>query len=110
MMVEKNVKSSEVLEISGHEAVYLERNPADTDNIWFDKMLYVVYPETWKILFVYGGTDISKEELLKVVENTELQPTGETYSFKDAYTWSDMIEVEKMYLRMSLNLLQQQQK
>ena len=94
IMVDKNVKTSEVLEISGHEAVYLEKNGWDTDHVWFDKKMYIIYPEIWRILEVYGGSDISKDEMLKIVENTELKPTGEMYKIKDAVTWSDWVKPE----------------
>lgn len=94
MMVDRDVKMSEVLEISGHEAVYLEKNGWDTDHVWFDKKMYIIYPEIWRILEVYGGSDISKDEMLKVVENTELKPTGELYQVKDAVTWSEWVTPE----------------
>lgn len=94
MIVDTDVKYSETLEISGHEAVYVEKNSWDTDRVWFDKKMYVIYPDEWRILEVFGGSDISKEEMLKVVENTELQPTGETYLVKDAVTWSEWVNPE----------------
>ena len=94
MMVDTNVKLSETMEISGYEAVYLEKNSWDTGKVWFDKKMYIIYPENWLVLEIFGGSDISKEEMIKVVENTELQPTGETYSVKDAFTWSEWVTPE----------------
>lgn len=104
MMVDKNVKVTEKMDISGHEAVYIEKNGWPTDDIWFDKKIYVIYPESWSVLEIFGGSDISKEEMIKVVENTELQPTGEIYKMKDLVTWSDWVTPETFSDEMVLNV------
>ncbi|MDO4306716.1 MAG: DUF4367 domain-containing protein [Eubacteriales bacterium] len=82
-LLDTNVTYSEELTIAGHDAVYLKREAA------FDKVFYVVYPEVWCVLQVYAGQDTTKEEAVRVIENTELVPTGEVYKLADAYTWSD---------------------
>lgn len=84
-LLDTNVTYSEELTINGHDAVYLERESA------FNKIFYVVYPDVWYILQVYAGQDTTKEEAIKVIENTELVPTGEVYDTADAYTWSDFV-------------------
>ncbi len=82
-VLDTNVTFSEELTISGHDAVYLEKQNE------YNKIFYVAYPEVWHVLQVYAGEDTTKEEVIKVIENTELVPTGEERSFADACTWSD---------------------
>lgn len=88
------VTASETLSINDQDAVYIERQVENDGNISFDKKIYIAYPEYWQVLEVYVGQDVSKEEALKVVENIELQPTGETSLLSEAYTWSDMLNDE----------------
>lgn len=90
-VLDTNVTFSEELTISGHDAVYLEKESE------YNKIFYVAYPEVWHILQVYAGKDTTKEEVIKVIENTELVPTGEECSFADAYTWSDFASPVEEY-------------
>ena len=83
------VTSAETLSINGLNAVYLEKQAA------MNKKIYVAYPQYWKILEVFIGEDVSKEEAIKVIENLRVQPTGETTLLSEAYTWSDMLNEEE---------------
>ncbi|MGL6198266.1 MAG: DUF4367 domain-containing protein [Lachnospiraceae bacterium] len=88
------VTAAETLNINDQDAVYLERQVENDVGVSFDKKIYIAYPEYWQVLEVFVGQDVSKEEALKVAENIELQPTGETSLLSEAYTWSDMLNEE----------------
>lgn len=95
LLLDKNVTYSEQLSISDHQAVYLEKGMKEQEELGFGRVFYVVYPEVWHVLEVFVGDDMTKEEAIKVIENTELVPTGETLDLSNLYTWSDYVEQQK---------------
>ena len=94
LLTDTYVVSAEELSIAGHDAVYLEKQVLNEDEISFDKKVYIVYPEVWRVLTIFGGTDMTKEEVLKVAENTTLVPTGETVPLSETLCWS-RLDAEK---------------
>lgn len=80
------VTTSEMITINDKTGIYLEKAGGS-----FDKKLYIAYPDYWQILEIFVGSDVTKEDALKVVENLNVTPTGETQLFSEAYTWSEML-------------------
>lgn len=95
LKLDKNVTYSEQLSISDHQAVYLEKGMKGQEGSGFGRIFYVIYPEVWHVLEVFVGDDMTKEEAIKVIENTELVPTGETEDMSNLYTWSDYAAQEE---------------
>lgn len=91
-LFDANVTYSENLNISGHDAVYLEIKTDEGEDISYVKRFYVAYPEVWRVLQVYVGSNVTKEEAMKVVENIELVSTGEVLDEKNLYTWSEYVK------------------
>ena len=67
---------------------YTTKIKTDGGEITFDKKVYIVYPEVWRVLTIFGGTDMTKEEVLKVAENTTLVPTGETVPLSETFCFN----------------------
>lgn len=98
-VIDTNVTFFETLNINGLDGVYLEKHVDDSadDNssLFFDKKIYLAYPDYWQILEVVVGEDVSKEEAVKMLQNLEVKPTGETMKLSDAYTWNDLLNAEE---------------
>lgn len=93
LMVDRAVTSHETMMAGNHEAVYLEnyRNPdVSPASIAFDKKMYIVFNDVRHVLVLYGGSDISKAEMLQIAEGISLQP-GEGYVDDNVYAWSDFV-------------------
>lgn len=71
----RNVIDSSLKNLNGHEALYIQEKlykTYDEDNPGFDKSVYMYFEDYDYLLYVYGGTDISKKELLKMLNSAEL--------------------------------------
>lgn len=90
-----NVTFSEEISVSGHEGVYLELHQANPQEKDFGKRMYIAYPEVSRMLELFVGNDVTKEEVLKFAENLELAPTGEWLDREKLYTWSDLVQQQK---------------
>lgn len=77
-----------MIELQGHEGLYLERDTSSVSGIGFDKKIYIMYPEYWQIVEMFVGEDVTKEEAMKVAENLKISTTDEMQAVKDAPTWS----------------------
>ncbi|MCD7736682.1 MAG: hypothetical protein LUI07_06940 [Lachnospiraceae bacterium] len=87
---ETNVVDSEELELNGHYAVWLEKEYLDDGSENTTQMLYILYPEVWRILRIYcRNGDVTKDELLAVAEGLIVTGSEETMLLADAYTIDD---------------------
>lgn len=67
-----NIIDSQLVTVNGHQALYLQTTPKlpyDDEHPTFDKDLYIYLDEYDYLLYIYGGTDLSKEEILKIAES-----------------------------------------
>lgn len=67
--LEESIASQEELTVAGHEAVLIQRLTGEDAELFFDKLLYVAYPEYNTVIKLYIGSDISREDGLKIAEN-----------------------------------------
>lgn len=81
------VIESEERNFGEYEGVYLQYQNAP-----FDKRIYLLCPELYRIITIYIGDDVSKEDALKVVENLSIIEKEETFETTSAYKWSDESE------------------
>lgn len=81
---ESSIKSLEKTEINGMEAHLITRNydPERVTRI-FDKVIYLFNPEEGYVGVVYGGNDLSMEELKKVAEGLTFTRTDEVLEYTD---------------------------
>ena len=88
--LEGSTASQEDLMIAGHEAVLVQRLTGEDAGLFFDKILYVAYPEYNTVIKLYIGSDISREDGIRVAENLQYTVNGtET---------RDLTYIEAMYL------------
>lgn len=75
--LEKNIAEQEDTEIAGHEAVFIRRlGDEDAARPWFNKLFYVACPEYNTVITLYAGTDITRDEAARVLENLNITVNG----------------------------------
>ncbi|MCB6993861.1 DUF4367 domain-containing protein [bacterium 210820-DFI.6.37] len=84
---DKYVRSSEILDIGGKEAIFIKTQTDEDGKLHMDKM-YIAYPEYWQILEIYIGQDVTKAQAVKVAENLEIRDTGKKKPLLRVWTWS----------------------
>lgn len=92
-LTDVNVVESEKGTWGGHEGIYLQYQDLEQDGS-FNQRMYLLYPEEYRVLVMYIGDDVSKEEAIKVAENISLVETERVLKTKDIYTWSKLISPE----------------
>lgn len=93
-MLDTYVTSSEEISIGGREAIYLEMQVEESVDISFNQRIYVAYTDVHYVMEMYVGSDVSKEEALKVAEGISLTPVGDDATGDDIvkdYDWSDYV-------------------
>lgn len=85
--VETGVIDSEERTFGEYEGVYLQYQNGE-----FDKRIYLVCPDIYRVISIYIGNDVSKEDAIKVVENLSIIEEEEMFKTADAYKWSQESE------------------
>lgn len=96
-MQDKNVVESEVRMFGSHEGVYLRYGYMKKDNYKsFNHRIYMLCPEHYRILTIYIGEDVSKEDAYKFAEGLVITEKDEMIETADMEKWSDMIAPEEI--------------
>ena len=93
-LTDTSVEESEQTTFGAHEGVYLKYYSVRTDT-HFNQRIYLLCPEESRVLIVYIGSDVSKEEAYKVAEGITLTETGEMISTADMWDWDAFIQNSK---------------
>ena len=87
----KNVVESEERTFGKYEGVYLKYNNLKTEKGTFDQRIYLLCPDEYRVITIYIGDDVSKEEAVKVAENLEIKENDTMLETAKMYTWSDEV-------------------
>lgn len=89
-----DVLSSEDFSANGHKGVYLEYPHLSEDEITFNQRIYVAFTDTHYVMEMFVGSDVSKEEALKIAKNISLIPTEDKNDEElvVAQNWSDYLK------------------
>ena len=90
-LTDTSVEESEQTTFGEHEGVYLKYHTVQTDT-HFNQRIYLLCPEEDRIVTMYIGSDVSKEEAYKVAEGITLTETGEMISTGDMWDWDAFIQ------------------
>lgn len=88
---ERGVIESEELELNGHSGVYVKYLDLKEDGS-YDKRIYLLYPEVQRVIVVYGGDDVSKEDTFKFAENLKVTKGDELLETEGMMKWSSLWE------------------
>ncbi len=92
-LTDTNVEESEQTTFGDYEGVYLKYHTVQTDT-HFNQRIYLLCPEEGRIVTIYIGSDVSKEEAYKVAEGITLTETGEMVSTGDVEDWNTYIQLQ----------------
>ncbi len=87
------LKDTQTLTIQGHDALYLCQSYTE-DQEWKNETIYILYEDLNRILPVSSWGYADKDELIKLAENIELLPTGNTVSSEGLPRWSEYFQPE----------------
>lgn len=94
VMQDKNVVDCEERTFGNYEGVYLKYNDLAEDGS-FNQRIYLLRPDVYRVITVYIGDDISKEDAIKVVENLVITENDTMIETAGLYTWSEMVSPEE---------------
>lgn len=86
----QDVIASEDITVNGHNGVYLEFHRLIPDEITFNQRIYVTYTDVHYVLEMFAGSDVTKEDAIKIAEGITLTPVqdGEGESCIRENNWS----------------------
>lgn len=87
---DQNVVESEERTFGDYQGIYLKYNHIITDGS-FNQRIYLVCPDLYRVLTVYIGDDVSKEDAIKVVENLVLSEDTTMVKTSSLPTWSQAL-------------------
>ena len=90
-LLDRNVIESENHVFGSYDGIYLKYNTTEGENS-FDQRIYLLCPEEYRVLTLYIGNTISKEEAYKFAENLVITEEDEMIKTADMTTWSDNID------------------
>lgn len=94
VMQDTNVIEWEERIFGEYEGVYLTYNDLAKDGS-FSQRIYLLCPEVYRIIIVYIGDDIVKEDAVKVVENLVISEKDSMIDTVGMDTWSEMGSLEE---------------
>lgn len=94
VMQDRNVIESEERTFGNYEGVYLEYNNLEKSGS-FNQRIYLLCPDLYRVIVVYIGDDIPKEDAVKVAENLVITENDTMIETSDLYTWSDLAAPEE---------------
>lgn len=101
VMQDKNVVDSEERTFGSYEGVYLKYSDLAEDGS-FNQRIYLLCPDVYRVITVYIGDDISKEDAMKVVENLAITESDTMIETAGLDTWSEMVSPEELLGEASL--------
>ena len=87
---DRNVIDSEERTFGKYQGVYLKYNSI-AESGTFNQRIYLVCPDLYRVLMIYVGDDVSKEDAIKVAENLVISETTTMVKTAGLPTWSDEI-------------------
>lgn len=87
---DRNVIDSEERTFGKYQGIYLKYNNI-VESGTFNQRIYLVCPDLYRVLMVYIGDDVSKEDAIKVAENLVISENTTMVKTAGLPTWSDEI-------------------
>ena len=92
---DKNIVESEEHTFGKYEGVYLRYHEVIQDG-FFNQRIYLFCPEEYRVITIYVGDDVSKEDALKVADNLQITEKDTMIETTGMYTWSDIVSPEEV--------------
>ena len=93
VMQDKDVVDYEKRTFDSYEGVYLKYNKLWEES--YDQRIYLFCPDIYRVITIYIGSDVLKEDAVKVAENLEITESETMIETADLYTWSELVSPEE---------------
>ena len=93
VMQDKNVVDYEQRTFGSYEGVYLKFNKLLEES--YNQTIYLFCPDMYRVITIYIGDDVLKEDAVKVVENLKITENETLMETADLYTWSELVSTEE---------------
>ena len=101
---ENYVEEANTVSVGGREGLLLLTDTSgEAENDWKQYNLFVSYPEYDRLVKIWGWGHAEKEELLKIGESIEMQPTGRKVAVSDQAVWSQYLAYKGTNLTVEAN-------
>ncbi len=94
VMQDENVVNCEEKTFGNYEGVYLEYHDLAADGS-FNQRIYLFCPEEYRVITIYIGDDVTKEDAVKVAENLVITENDTMLETAGMYTWSEAVSPEE---------------
>lgn len=91
---DKNVVEFEKRTFGNYEGVYLKYNDFILDGS-FNQRIYLLCPDLHRVITVYVGDNVIKEDAVKVAENLVITENDTMIETASLYTWSELVSPEE---------------
>lgn len=92
---DQNVVDSEARTFGKYQGVYLKYNSIMKSGS-FNQRIYLACPDLYRVLMIYIGDDVSKDEAIKVAENLVLSENTTMVKTAGLPTWSEDMTAERI--------------
>lgn len=99
-VLEKGVIESEEIEYAGRSGIYVKYLDLKEDGT-MDKRIYLLCPEAQRVIVIYCGDNVSKEDSIKFAENLKITNTEDMLVTEGMLKWSGFLE-PKVYRNESI--------
>lgn len=89
-----DIADREELSVNGNNGVYMKFSDIYEDEIIFNQRVYVLYPDQHYVLELFAASDVSKEDVIAIVEGIRLMPATEEECAKytSVMNWSEYVQ------------------
>lgn len=94
---DQHVMESEERTFGNYEGVYLKYNDLAEDGSYKqnNQRIYLLCPELYRVITIYIGGDVTKEDAIRVAENLEITENDTMIETAGMYTWSEIASQEE---------------
>lgn len=92
---DQNVVDSEARTFGKYQGVYLKYNSIMKSGS-FNQRIYLACPDLYRVLMIYIGDDVSKDEAIKVAENLVISENTTMVKTAGLPTWSEDMTAERI--------------
>ncbi len=85
-ITDTNVVEKEKTDFGEHEGIYMRM-----EETGYSQKIYLLCPEVYRILVMYIGEDVTKEDAYKTASGIKLVETGEMLDTSEVWKWSEFI-------------------
>lgn len=85
-ITDTNVIEKEKTDFGDHEGIYIRKG-----GVGSSQKIYLLCPEVHRILVIYVGDDVTKEDAYQTASGIRLVETGEMLDTSEVWSWSDFI-------------------